>query len=114
MANKDNSDLSIETRIMHAPCRPAPRKIFEDFFGSSSLTACPVTNKKNLRVDFNIGLDQAHSSDWMDVFEGIHFMQAISASSEQYIHASTEEGGGECWDCLPGRGKRLSDKIDLE
>eukprot|EP00960_Hanusia_phi_P059481 764175-Hanusia_phi.AAC.1 len=41
---------------------PAPELLFLDYFGSSALTSCPVSNSSNLVLDFrSLSLDGAES-----------------------------------------------------
>ena len=82
------------------PSYRAPEFLFFEFFGSPSLTACPVSDRHSIFLDFSLGYDEASHSRWIDAYEGLGFMRALSshsASSDGHIEASTTEGeeGGE-------------------
>ncbi|EKX35515.1 hypothetical protein GUITHDRAFT_146437 [Guillardia theta CCMP2712] len=81
------------------PCSsPTPESSFFQYFGSPSLTACPVSDRRSIFLDFSLGYDEASHSRWIDAYEGLGFMRALSSSASQYVEyigASTTQGEEE-------------------
>ncbi|EKX40545.1 hypothetical protein GUITHDRAFT_113331 [Guillardia theta CCMP2712] len=88
----DPMSMNLEDAVS---CSPAPRQVFDAFFGSADLAACPVSNSSNLMLDFNIGFEEASHSEWVDDFQGIGFMRALSMSQDPHVSASTDDSDDE-------------------
>uniref|UniRef100_A0A7S0EGW8 Uncharacterized protein n=1 Tax=Hanusia phi TaxID=3032 RepID=A0A7S0EGW8_9CRYP len=76
------------------PCPPSDPSVFEAFFGSARLTACPVSNGSNLALDF-IGFDEASHPEWIDEYEDIGFMCVSSTSKRDYIEMGADAEASE-------------------
>ena len=81
-------------------CDPAPRNVFEDFFGSNAIIAT-VSTRSNLIVEYNFCAYGASQRKCMDDFESMGYMTALPT-----VHTrQTCEKERECCCCIVSTSK---------
>ncbi|EKX39373.1 hypothetical protein GUITHDRAFT_143571 [Guillardia theta CCMP2712] len=81
-----------KSRSSPLPPSPTPKLLFDLFFGSSP-TPCIVSDTSNLLLDFTALPDPSSGGEWVDDFEGLGFMRALSSctATGHYIEARTDD-----------------------
>ena len=69
------------------PCSSrTPQSCFFQYFGSPSLTACPVSDRHSIFLDFSLGYNEASHSRWIDAYEGLGMKRSLSSKISPNVH----------------------------